>query len=302
MPENTDRILRAELSGGMVRVMLIDNTFMAAEAMAIHEMSHVAAAASGRILAATSMMSAMLKESGSSVTVTFAGDGPIGKIQCVGSEGYARIAVENPTVELPLRANGKLPVSDAVGSKGRLSVVKDIGLKTPYIGQSEIVSGEIAEDFAMYFTVSEQQPSLVALGVLVSGGSVVKSGGIIVQPLPGCPEEVISQLELRSQLFSQISRELCEYTLEELLENSFRGLEPKVLSVQPVAYRCGCSRERMERALISLGAKELDEMIEEDKGIDMACHFCRRLCHFTVGELRELRESAVKKENSESKG
>ncbi|MDD2648752.1 MAG: Hsp33 family molecular chaperone HslO [Eubacteriales bacterium] len=302
MPENTDRILRAELSGSMVRVMLIDNTNMAAEAMSIHEMSHVAAAASGRIMAATSMISAMLKESGSSVTVTFSGNGPIGKIQCVGAEGYCRIAMDNPAAELPLRSNGKLPVSDAVGKTGKLSVVKDIGLKTPYIGQCELVSGEIAEDFAMYFTVSEQQPSLVALGVLVAENCVIKSGGIIVQPLPGCPDGVIEQLELRSQLFSQISRELAEYSLEELLENSFRGLEPKVLGTQPVGYRCGCTRERMERALVSLGRKELDEMIAERKDIDMACHFCRRLCHFTPSELQKLREYAVKKEDSESKG
>jgi molecular chaperone Hsp33 len=171
-------------------------------------------------------------------------------------------------------------------------VIKDLNLKENYIGQSELVSGEIAMDFAQYFTVSEQQPSLVALGVLVSGETVLKAGGLLIQPLPGCPDEIIDQLELRSPMFADISREMTFAPIEQLCEDWFRGMNPKILERTPVSYTCSCGRERMERALISLGRKELTTLIEEDQGAELVCHFCHSKYFFTTEQLQELLKEA----------
>ena len=210
-----------------------------------------------------------------------------------------RACADDPRVELPLREDGKLDVGGAVGHSGRMSVIKDLGLKKNYIGQSEIVSGEIAMDFANYFTVSEQQPSLVALGVLVSGGAVLKAGGLLIQPLPGCPDEIIDQLELRSPMFADISREMTFAGLDQLCEDWFRGMEPRILERTPIAYRCTCSRDRMERALVSMGRKDLQSLIDEDQGAELGCHFCHSKYFFTTEELRGLlaRASAGKEES-----
>ena len=169
-----------------------------------------------------------------------------------------------------------------------MSVIKDLGLKKNYIGQCEIVSGEIAMDFANYFTVSEQQPSLVALGVLVNGDVVLKAGGLLIQPLPGCPDNVIDQIELRSPMFADISREMTFASIDQLCSDWFRGMNPKILERTPLAYRCTCGRERMEKALISLGRKELGSLIEEDKGAELVCHFCRSKYMFSTEELKDL--------------
>ena len=173
-----------------------------------------------------------------------------------------------------------------------MSVVKDLGLREPYIGQCELISGEIAMDFANYFTVSEQQPSLVALGVLTSGDAVLKAGGLLLQPMPGCPDEVIDQLELRSPMFADISREMTFACKEQLAEDWFRGMQPELLERTPLRYHCGCSRERMEKALISLGRRELESLIAEDQGAELGCHFCHSRYAFTTGELQELLQRA----------
>ena len=161
-------------------------------------------------------------------------------------------------------------------------------MKKNYIGQSELVSGEIAMDFANYFTVSEQQPSLVALGVLVNGTTVLKAGGLLIQPLPGCPDEIIDQLELRSPMFADISREMTFASIEQLCIDWFRGMEPRILERTPLRYRCTCSRERMEKALISLGRKDLQSLIDDDKGAELICHFCRNKYKFTTEQLKDL--------------
>ena len=220
------------------------------------------------------------------------GDGPMGTLVAVADHGKIRACADDPKVELPLREDGKLDVGSAVGHHGRLIVIKDLNLKENYIGQSELVSGEIAMDFAQYFTVSEQQPSLVALGVLVSGETVLKAGGLLIQPLPGCPDEIIDQLELRSPMFADISREMTFAPIEQLCEDWFRGMNPKILERTPVSYTCSCSRERMERALISLGRKELTALIEEDQGAELVCHFCHNKYFFTTEQLCELLKEA----------
>ncbi len=287
-----DEILQVDLGGGQARVLLCRSTAMAQKCADIHGASAVAAAALGRLMTGAAMMGVMLKGEEESVTVTLKGGGPLGTLMAVADHGDVRACADDPTVELPPRADGKLDVGGAVGREGRMTVVRDLGGGKQYIGQSEIVSGEIAMDFAHYFTVSEQQPSLVALGVRIHEGTVLQAGGILIQPLPGCPEEMISQLELRSPLFADISRELSFGTLEELTEDWFRGLEPRILERTPVRYRCSCSRERMERALISLGRQELRSLMDEGKGAELSCHFCHRKHFFTTEQLREMLERA----------
>ena len=216
----------------------------------------------------------------------------MGTLMAVADHGDVRACADDPTVSLPLRADGKLDVGGAVGHTGRMIVVRDLGNGKQYVGQSEIVSGEIAMDFANYFTVSEQQPSLVALGVRIHEGLVLQAGGILIQPLPGCPEEMIDQLELRSPMFADISRELTFGTLEEMTGDWFRGLNPRILERTPIRYRCSCSRERMEKALISLGRKDLQSLIDEGQGAELSCHFCHRKHFFTTEQLKDMLEKA----------
>ncbi|MBR6953802.1 MAG: Hsp33 family molecular chaperone HslO [Clostridia bacterium] len=288
-----DEMLHLTLCGGQARVLLGETTRLVQRAADIHRASAVCTAALGRLMTGTLMMGVMLKGAEENVSVTIKGGGPMGTLVAVAQGGDVRCCCDDAGVELPLReADGKLDVGRAVGHEGRISVVKDLRMKEPYVGQCNLVSGEIAMDFANYFTVSEQQPSLVALGVLVAGGGVKKAGGLLIQPLPGCTEETLSQLELRSPMFADISRELAAAPKEELAEDWFRGLEPVLLDRTPLNYRCTCSRERMERALLSIGRKDLQEIIDEDKGAELSCHFCNSVYRFTTEELRTLLASA----------
>ena len=283
-----DEMLQIDLCGGQVRVMLCETTRTVQRCAYLHETTPVCTAALGRLMTGTVMLGIMMKGEDESVTVQMKGDGPIGSLVCVADHGFVRACADNPRLELPLREDGKLDVGRAVGHTGRMSVIKDLGMRKQYIGQSELVSGEIAMDFANYFTVSEQQPSLVALGVLVNGNVVLKAGGLLIQPLPGCPDEVIDQLELRSPMFADISREMTFAPIRQLSEDWFRGMEPRILETTPIAYRCTCSRERMEKALISLGRKDLQSLIDEDEGAELVCHFCRKKYMFTTDELKKM--------------
>ena len=283
-----DEMIRMTLMDGQVRVMMCETTAMCQRAADIHHATPVCTAAMGRLMTATSMMGVMMKGENESVTVTIKGGGPMGTLCAVANHGDLKVYADNPQVELPLREDGKLNVGAAVGKDGRMSVVKDLGLREPYVGQIELVSGELAIDFANYFTVSEQSPSLVALGVLTSGDAVLKAGGLLIQPLPGCEDSTIDQLELRSPMFADISREMTYAPKEELLEDWFRGMDPVVLEREPLRYHCGCSRYRMEKALISLGRKELTNLIEEDQGAELGCHFCHSYYAFSTDELKEL--------------
>ena len=287
-----DEMLRLSLMGGQARVMMCETTAMCQRAADLHASTPVCTAAMGRLMTATAFLGVMMKGDNESVTVTVKGGGPMGTLVAVANHGDLKVCADNPQVELPLREDGKLDVGGAVGHSGRMSVVKDLGLREPYIGQCELVSGEMGMDFANYFTVSEQQPSLVSVGVLVNGDVVLKAGGLLIQPLPGCEEAVLEQLELRSPMFASISREMTYAPKEQLIEDWFRGLEPELLERTPLSYRCGCSRERMEKALISLGRKELKTLIDEDKGAELGCHFCHSRYAFTTDELKDLLQRA----------
>ena len=293
-PQTQDEMLQIDLCKGQVRVMLCETTQTVQTCADLHSSTPVCTAALGRLMTGTLMLGMMMKGEEESVIVTLKGDGPMGTLVAVSERGRVRACADNPQVSLPLREDGKLDVGGAVGHSGRMIVVRDLGLKKNYIGQSELVSGEIAMDFAHYFTVSEQQPSLVALGVLVSGDAVLKAGGLLIQPLPGCPDEVIDQLELRSPMFADISREMTFAGIDELCRDWFRGMDPVILERTPLKYQCTCSRERMERALISLGEKDLQSLIDEDKGAELTCHFCHSRHFFTTQQLQEMMDAARK--------
>ncbi|MBR0216868.1 MAG: Hsp33 family molecular chaperone HslO [Clostridia bacterium] len=283
-----DEMLHMDLMGGQVRVMLCETTQMVQTACDIHKSTPVCTAAMGRLMTATAMLGVMMKGDRESVSVTIKGDGPMGTLVCVADHGDVRVCADNTQVELPEREDGKLDVGGAVGHNGRMSVVKDLGMKEPYIGQCELVSGELGIDFANYFTVSEQQPSLVSLGVLVQGDKVIKAGGLLLQPLPGCEEKTIEQLELRSPMFAEISRELNAAPKEELAEGWFRGMDLRLLDRTPLRYHCTCSRERMEKALLAIGQKDLQSIIDDDHGAELGCHFCRKTYFFTTEQLKAL--------------
>ena len=290
-----DEMLQIDLCGGQVRVMLGDTTETVQRCADIHSASPVCTAAMGRLITGAAMMGIMMKGEKETVTITVKGDGPMGTLVAVADHGKVKACADDPKVELPLRSDGKLDVGGAVGRHGRMSLIKDLAMRKNYIGQSELVSGEIAMDLAQYFTVSEQQPSLVALGVLVSGERVLKAGGLLIQPMPGCPDEIIDQLELRSPMFADISREMTFAPITQLCEDWFRGMEPRILERTPVSYTCSCSRERMEKALISIGEKDLRSLIDEDEGAELVCHFCHSKYRFTTAELLELLKEAQRK-------
>ena len=289
-----DEMLHISLKEGQARVLLCRTTAMARRAAEIHRPSSTALAAMSRLMTGTAMLGVMMKEPDASVTVTVAGDGPAGKLTAVAHGPHVKAAMAHPEADLPLKADGHLDVGGLVGHHGRLTVIKDLGLKEPYIGQCALVSGELGEDFAQYFTVSEQQPSLVALGALVHEGYCLSAGGVLVQAMPGCSEELLSQLEMRSVFFTAISREVADVPLEELARAWFDGLDMRLLSREPLAYACDCSREKMEKALIALGRGELEQLINEDQGAELTCHFCRAAHRFSKEDLQNLLERATK--------
>lgn len=286
-----DGMYTLSLLGGQARAFLVEGTHMVERARQLHGLSRTATAALGRTLMAASMMGAMLKGERESLTVTLKGSGPIGTVLAVGkSDATVKGYVDNPEVELP-RAGAKLPVGAAIGLPGKLTVVKDLGMRDPYVGMVNLVSGEVAEDFAMYFTASEQVPSLVSLGVLV-GQKVEAAGGAIVQMLPGASESAVKSVEQSAGMFSDISATMREYHLKGALEQLFSHLEPEIIAQAMPAYRCDCSRERVERALISLGESELEQMIDLDNGAEVNCHFCDKSYRFSGQELQALLDAA----------
>lgn len=294
---NRDGILHISLLEGQARAILIESTALVQRAKEIHGLSKIATAALGRTLTATAMLGSMLKGKDESVTASIRGGGPIGTVLAVSNEkcevkGY----VDNPAVDLP-RTGPKLPVGVAVGKDGRLTVIKDMHMREPYVGQVNLVSGEIAEDFAMYFTASEQTPSLVSLGVLVSDEKVESAGGLIVQLMPGASEAAIQSIEMSAGMFMDISGTMKEYHLDGAVNQLLMHLQPEVLERRETCYRCDCSRDRVERALITLGAKELGDMIDEQHGAQVDCHFCNKRYAFTEDELKALLAAATAKDD-----
>lgn len=296
MPTNACPLTRAMTSDGNARVLVINAKNMVNDAIGFHHLSPTAAAALGRTLAAASMIGVMLKNAGDSVTVTFSGDGVCGKILATADYlGNVKGYVQNPGADLPLNNRGKLDVAGAVG-KGFLTVVRDEGEKEPYVGSVPIVSGEIAEDITEYFARSEQIPTVCALGVLVGKDyTCLAAGGFMIQLLPGADEDFISRLEARLPLIPPVSTLFSSgQTNDEYLKTILGDIPYDIFDEGDAFYRCDCSRERVERALISIGEKDLTEMIDDGKDIEVACQFCDKKYTFTPAELAALKASAAR--------
>ncbi len=296
MQQNKDTILQALLMGGTIRVTAISSKVLVEEARKVHSLSRVCTAALGRQLMATAMMAVQLKHEEESLTTILRGTGPAGNLVCTGRYG-ARVKgyAANPEVELPLKPSGKLDVSGAVGSTGKLTVIRDLSMREPYVGEVSLISGEVAEDFAQYFSISEQQPSLVYLGVRVrpEDGTVLAAGGLLAQPLPGCPDEDILLLQERAPSIEHLSLKLEEgMTLAAALSELFSGMEPELTGERTPAWECDCSMERTERALIAIGREELTDMIEHDGGAELTCQFCRKAYSFDADALKSLLREA----------
>ena len=292
------KIVRYITTDGSAFIIATDSTDMVYEMEQIHKTSATVTAALGRLITGTSMMGDMLKSKDDTITVRIDANGECGDLIAVSDyNGNARAYVQNPVVELPLKPNGKLDVSGAVGTQGQLYVIKDIGLKEPYIGQVPIISGEIAEDLTNYFAQSEQTPSVCALGVLVNPDlTVKKAGGYIIQLLPGCPDEVIDKIENNVNNIKSVTSMLDDgMSVDEIAKQAMQGIEIEKLDESVAVYKCNCSRQRIENALISLGEKELNEMSKDSKNTDVQCHFCNKEYSFTPQEIKVLLNKAIKK-------
>ena len=285
-----DYIVRAIAADSQIRAFAAVTTETVETARQDHNTSPVATAALGRLLTAGTMMGVMMKGDKDILTLQVKGDGPIQGITVTAdSKGRVKGYVGNPEVIIPANAKGKLDVSGAVGN-GFLQVIKDMGLKEPYVGQVALQTGEIAEDLTYYFAASEQVPSAVGLGVLMNKDNTVRqAGGFIVQLMPFAEESTIAKLEENVQKITSVTNLLEEgHTPESLLEKVLEGFDMEINEKVPTEFYCNCSRERVEKALISIGRKELNEMIQEGKSIEMNCHFCNKNYEFTVEELKEI--------------
>lgn len=286
-----DRIVRAISTDGMVQAAAICSRDLTERARQIHKTLPVATAALGRTLAAASMMGNALKSDGASLTLQFKGGGPLGTVLAVSdNEGNVRGYVTNPHVDIPLRKDGKLDVGTAVGHEGTLTVIKDLHMKEPYVGTIDLLGGEIAEDVAGYFVESEQIPTACALGVLVDRDQSVKAaGGYLIQLMPGAAEETIAKVEGGIMAAGAVSAILEKNDdPEAMLRTVMSDFDLKILETCPVEYRCYCSRERVERALISLGRTELEQMLSEQGGCQLTCQFCDAVYEFTAEDIQRL--------------
>lgn len=288
-----DYVIRATAGEGQVRAFVATTTNLVEKARELHGTTKVATAALGRTLTATSIMGLMMKNKGDKVTVIIKGGGPIGTILTTSdSTGMVKGYVQNPQVEVPDYENGKLNVAAAVGTNGVVKVIKDLGLREPYNGAYPLVSGEIAEDFTHYFALSEQTPSVVSLGVLTTEYEVEHAGGFVVQLMPDATEETISQLEQNISKLNSITNMMLEgKTPEDILSIVLEGLNPRILDKIEVGFECECSKEKVGEALVSIGKRQLQEIIEEDKKAEIGCQFCNSKYNFNEEELKELLNS-----------
>lgn len=295
-----DELIHGMLCDRQIRFAAIAGADMVRNAQSTHALSRVATAALGRQLMMTSIIASQLKNATDTVTTVVAGDGPAGNLVCVGRygglvKGYA----SDPSTELPLRDDGKLDVGGYVGRQGKLTLIRDLGLKEPYVGMCNLVSGEIAEDFAQYFTASEQQPSLVYLGVReeAESGRVLAAGGLLVQPLPGCPDEAISHVEAVVGRIRRLTERLADgANLKDTAEEIFNGLSPEITETFSPAYACDCTRDRLERALLSIGESELNDILAHEGEAELTCQFCLKKYHFDREQLTELLKAAKDEE------
>ena len=287
----SDQLVRAISKDGYVKAVAVSTRDLTERARQIHKTTPVATAALGRTLAAASMMGNALKGEGASLTLQIKGDGPLGKILTVSdNEGNVRGLVDNPFVDIPLRADGKLDVGSAVGMMGTLTVIRDLNMKEPYVGSVDLLGGEIAEDLAAYFVESEQIPTACGLGVLVDRDqSVLTAGGYLIQLLPGASEDIITMVEGGIMAAGPVTALLQEDSdPESLLRRVMSDFDLEILETTPIEYRCYCSRDRMEKALISMGVEEMEALIQEQGQAELACHFCDNVQKFSREELEAL--------------
>ena len=286
----SDYIVRATAAGETVRAFAIRSTGLTAEAREIHHTYPVVTAALGRLLSAGAMMGSMMKGENDKLTLQMKGDGPIIQMTVTAdSHGNVKGFAANPAVDIPLKRAGKLDVGGAVG-KGLLTVIMDLGLKEPYNGQVEIQTGEIGDDLAYYYTVSEQTPSVVGLGVMVDTDSSVKhAGGFIIQVMPDAKEETIEALEAKVAAAEPVTTMMDKgMGPEEILEYYLEDLDLKITEKMPVRYYCGCSKEKVAEALATISTEDLKEMINDGEEIEVKCYFCNSAYKFSTAELEEM--------------
>ncbi|MEE1314781.1 MAG: Hsp33 family molecular chaperone HslO [Faecalimonas sp.] len=283
-----DYIVRATAASGQIRAFAATTRELVETAREAHNTSPVATAALGRLLTAGTMMGSMMKNDTDILTIQIQCDGPIGGLTVTADvHGNVKGYVVNPTVMLPPSKKGKLDVATALGL-GVLNVIKDMGLKEPYLGQTILMTSEIAEDLTYYFATSEQVPSSVGLGVLMEKDNTVKqAGGFIVQVMPFVEDEVVDRLEANIAKLDSVTSMLDQgMTPEQILETVLEGMDVEFTDTMPTKFACNCSKERVEKALISIGRKEIQEMIDEGKEIEMHCHFCNTGYTFDIEELK----------------
>ena len=287
-----DYMIRATAADDAIRAFAATTRQMAEDARRAHDTTPVCTAALGRLLTGGVMMGSMLKEERALITLQIHGDGPAGGLTVTAdSHFHAKGYVNNPHVELPLKPNGKLDVSGAVG-RGTMTVIRDLGLKEPYVGTIDMPSGEIAEDLTYYFAESEQVPSSVGLGVLVDRDwSVKQAGGFIIQLMPATPDEVIDSLEKKLSSVASVTTMLeAGMAPEDILQELLGEFGLEVMEKHDVSFHCGCSMERIEKALISIGPKDIREMIEDGEPIEVGCQFCAKKYRFEVPDLKRILE------------
>ena len=283
-------IVRATAADAQIRAFACTTKILVEKARQAHNTSPVVTAALGRLMTAGCMMGTMLKGEDDLITLIVRGDGPMqGMTVTADAAGGVKGYAIQPDVILPANAQGKLDVGGAVG-RGYLKVIRDMGLKEPYVGQTELQTGEIAEDLTYYFALSEQVPSSVGLGVLMEKDNTVKqAGGFIIQLMPFAQEEVIAGLEANLQKVSSVTTMLQEgNTPEEMLRILLDGMQVEILDTMPASFYCNCSKERVQKALMGMGRKELEDIIKDNEGIDVNCQFCERSYHFSVEELKNM--------------
>ena len=291
-----DYMIRATAADGQIRAFAATTKEMVETAKNAHNTSPIATAALGRLMTAAAMMGSDLKGEGELLTLRIEGDGPIGGLLVTADgKGDVKGYAFNPDVMLPPNAQGKLDVGGSLGL-GVLSVIKDIGLKEPYVGQTQLITGEIAEDLTYYFATSEQVPSSVALGVLMNKDNTVRqAGGFIIQLLPDASDEIIDRLEAKLSGISSITSLLdAGKTSEEILTDILGEFGLEILKKMPVQFHCDCERSRVEKAIISIGRKEIQDMIDEGKEIEVNCQFCNKHYKFSVDELGEMLKKATR--------
>mgnify|MGYP000799400193 CR=1 FL=1 len=285
-----DYMVRATAAGAQIRAFACTTKELVEEARKDHNTSPVITAAQGRLLSGAAMMGTMMKGEKDLLTVQIQCQGPAqGLTVTADSAGHVKGFPRVADVELPPNALGKLDVGGALGL-GVMSVIKDMGLKEPYVGQTELQTGEIAEDLTYYFALSEQVPSSVGLGVLMEKDNTVKqAGGFIIQLMPFAEEEVIARLEENLQNIKSVTAMLeAGHTPEEMLTQILDGMDVEILDTMPVSFYCNCSKERVQKALMGMGRGDLEDIIKDGEGIDVNCHFCNKNYHFTIDELKAL--------------